>query len=57
MHQSGFTDKNQSLAKHGYLRASGTLISADWYFVTDVSGQPVFPVIEGQAVKEDRLDL
>jgi len=33
-----------------YLRASGILCSADWYLVTDVSGQPAGSIVKGQAV-------
>jgi len=33
------------------LSSSSILLSADWY-VTDVSGQPISPIFEGQAVQE-----
>jgi len=35
------------------LRSFGILRSVDWYFLTDVTGQPVGPNSKGQVVKEE----
>jgi hypothetical protein len=29
--------------------------SVDWYLTADVSGQPVFPIFEGEAVKDEAM--
>jgi hypothetical protein len=34
-------------------RSSGLLHSVDWLLVTDVSGQPIGPIFEGQAVHKE----
>jgi len=38
------------------MRSSEMLRSVDWQFVTDVSGQPIGPIFEGQAVPEECLE-
>ena len=39
------------------LRYSVMLRSEDWSLVTDVSRQPVGPILKGQAVKEEDFKL
>jgi hypothetical protein len=39
------------------LRSSGILRSDEFYFCTDVSGQPIGPVFKGQEVQEDWVYL
>jgi hypothetical protein len=34
------------------LHSSGILCSRDWQFVTEVPGQPISPILKGQAVQE-----
>jgi hypothetical protein len=38
---------------NGALRSSGILHSVEWYFCTDVSGQPIVPIFKGQEVQEE----
>jgi len=37
-------------------RSSGMLSSVFWQLLTDVSGQPIGPILKGQAVQEDGTD-
>jgi len=38
------------------LHSSGILRSADWWFVFDISGQPIGSIFEGQTLREVFLD-
>ena len=39
------------------LRSSGMLYGVGWYLVTDISGQPIAPIFNGQAVQEEFFRL
>ena len=47
--------KSVCVTSESDLRSFGMLYGVHWYLVTDISGQPIAPIFNGQAVEAEFL--